>query len=87
MKDDIPEEIVDLVRFLADSWCQVDRWARTYMTIDSLGDYPVIQGTKNQIDILKIAGQSYESENVRRAVDWILSNQVIEKPSEEGLGD
>ena len=68
----VPEEIVDLLRFMCETWSEIDTWAYKYCDGDALGRYPVIQGSRNQIDLKTIGQQDYNIKNIRNAVDWML---------------
>jgi len=68
----IPAEVLDLVRFLAETWVEVDRFVYKHCDGDALMEYPVVQGTRNQINLQRIGEQGYSKENIRKAVDWLL---------------
>jgi hypothetical protein len=69
----ITPEMVDLVRFLAATWDDIDRFVYEHCDAEALAQYPVIQGTRNQFNIRRIGMQEYKPENVRKAVDWLLA--------------
>lgn len=68
----IPAEMLDLVRFLAETWNKIDAFVYEYCSGDALMKYPVVQGTRNQMDLRRIGGQQYSKKNLRKAVDWML---------------
>ena len=69
----VPAEILDLVRFMAKTWAEVDKFVYANCTGDALMQYPVIQGTRNQLDLAKIGEQPINKENLHKAVQWMLS--------------
>lgn len=71
ISSEIPVEVLDLVRFLAETWVEIDKWAYQHGG-EGLIQYPVVQGTRNQIDLASIGQQPYNKENIRKAVDWML---------------
>lgn len=72
----IPPEALDLIRFLCSTWSEVDQWAYKNADGDALCQYPVIQGTRNQVDLRRIGEQPFDKSNLRKAVDWMLKHQV-----------
>ena len=70
----IPHEVLDLVRFMCATWADIDKWA--YTTGDAVMQYPVIQGTSNQIKLARIGEQKYNIKNIPAAVKWMLENGV-----------
>lgn len=68
----IPHEVLDLVRFLCATWSEIDKWA--YTTGDAIMQYPVIQGTSNQIKLQRIGEQKHNIKNIPAAVKWMLEN-------------
>jgi len=68
----IPDEVLDLVRFLAETWDDIDQFVYKHCDGEALMKYPVVQGTRNQIDLKRIGEQQYSKENLRKAVDWML---------------
>lgn len=71
----IPAEILDLVRFLAETWVDIDKFVYANCDGDSLANYPIVQGTTNQINLTKIGNQKYSLENLREAINWMLKQQ------------
>lgn len=67
----IPSEVLDLVRFMCDTWSDIDRWAYRD-ACDAIMTYPVIQGTLNQLHLAAIGKQKYCPERVSAAVKWML---------------
>ena len=72
----VPIEVIDLIRFLCATWTQINNWAYENSDAESLFKYPVIQGMKNQLDLQRIGGQSYDIENVRKAVNWVIEHEA-----------
>lgn len=72
----IPPEVLDLIRFLCATWSEVDQWAYENVDGDALGKYPVIQGTGNQINLQRIGAQTHDTENVNKAVKWMLECEI-----------
>ena len=64
------EEIKDLVRFMCATWTDIDKFV--YENCFNLDKYPVIQGTKNQINLSRIGEQSFSNESLPRAVNQLL---------------
>jgi len=71
-KQQIPDEILDLVRFLAETWHEIDKFVYENCDADALMNYPVIQGTSNQINIINVGKQAYDRSNISTAVKWLL---------------
>ena len=69
--DAIPPEVLDLVRFLAATWVEIDKWAYRHCSGEALMKYPVIQGTMNQIRLHRIGEQPLNKANVGKAVAWM----------------
>lgn len=72
----IPPEMLDLVRFMCATWTDIDKWAYEYAGGDALMKYPVIQGTRNQINLHRIGEQDYDNANIHKAVKWLLDEAV-----------
>lgn len=70
----IPCEVLDLVRFMCETWAMIDEWA--YTTGDAIMHYPVVQGTKNQFNLKRIGQQQYNKESIQKAVRWMLESKV-----------
>lgn len=66
------EQLKDLARFLAENWVEVDKFVYSNCPVYNMDKYPVIQGTRNQLDLSKIGSQEYKTENIRKAVDLLL---------------
>jgi len=69
-----PEELLDLVRFLANVWNDANNFVYKNCDSRSLAMYIDIQGGSNQINIKRIAEQDYAAKNLPPAVNWLLSN-------------
>lgn len=72
---EIPTEVLDLLRFMCETWSAIDKFVYENCDGDSLMKYPVIQGTSNQIKLSKIGGQQYDEKNIRIAVKWMIDNK------------
>jgi len=73
MSEEIPSEVLDLVRFMCETWDKIDTFV--YESIpERILKYPVVQGTKNQIDLKNIGKQDYKKANLIKAVKWMLEN-------------
>ncbi|WP_415913379.1 hypothetical protein [Neptuniibacter sp. QD37_11] len=70
----IPPEVLDLVRFLAKTWAETDVFVYTHCNAGALSEYPVIQGTKNQLNLMSIGEQEFDPSNIPAAVRWLLNN-------------
>lgn len=75
MSNEIPAEVLDLVRFLADAWSEVDSWAYKHGSPEALSLYPVIQTTSNQLKLARIGRQPYNTKNLKLAVEWMLAQE------------
>ena len=73
---EIPIEVLDLVRFMCETWLKIDHWAYNNCDPELLIKYPVIQGTNNQLNLLRIGGQKYKKDNIKKAVDWMINNEI-----------
>lgn len=67
------DEVGHLVRFLANTWAQIDDFVYENCNDDQLAQYPVIQGTANQIRIRQIGGRPYENGQVAKGIKLMLS--------------
>lgn len=68
----MPPELLDLVRFLANTWTAIDEFVYENCDPEKMGKYPVVQGTRNQIDLINIGKQPYNTANIRAAVNYML---------------
>lgn len=66
----IPPEVLDLVRFMCSTWHEIDEWAHRNAG-EAITSYPVIQGTSNQLNLIAIGEQKYDSKSVAAAVEWM----------------
>lgn len=67
------EQVKDLARFLSQTWSNIDKFVYEHC-FDSLMQYPVIQGTANQLNIQRIGDQSFDKDNLPKAVNQLLNN-------------
>ncbi len=72
----IPPEVLDLVRFMCATWTDIDKWAYANMDSDAMMKYPVIQGTRNQINLQRIGEQAHNTANIHKAVKWLMVEAV-----------
>lgn len=72
-KQEIPQEVLELVRFLAETWTDIDKFVYENCTGEQLMKYPVVQGTHNQINLKRISEQPYNKESLHKAVAWMLN--------------
>ena len=75
MSNNIPTEILDLVRFMCQTWDEIDQWAYKD-AVSAIGTYPVIQGTRNQLSLKAIGRQDFDPERLHAAVRWMLDNHT-----------
>lgn len=75
----MPPECADLIRFLCAVWKDIDalRHKAYAMGAEEMKNYlidhwPVIQGTRNQINLIRIGEQPYNSGNIAKAVSYML---------------
>lgn len=69
------EMLEDLNRFMCSTWVDIDKWAHENMDANSLGSYPQIQGTRNQLNLGKIAEQKCNLLNIAKGVKIMLESQ------------
>lgn len=69
----IPSQVLDVVRFLAETWDKIDTFVYQHCDGDALMQYPVIQGTRNQSNLRAIGEQAYSRERIKEGVEWLLS--------------
>jgi hypothetical protein len=76
-KQEIPTEVLDLLRFMCQTWAKIDGWATEELYhIPECGDalmrYPVIQGSRVQRDLKAIGQQTYDVDRLYTAMQWML---------------
>ena len=69
--DVIPPEVLDLLRFMCATWSKIDRFVYQHCDCDALEHYPVIQGTRNQIQLQRIGEQPHDTANISKAAEWM----------------
>ena len=78
--DIIPCEILDLVRFLAKYVMDLHKLKyEVYKTKNVellIEKFPILQGTKNQLNMVKIGEQEYDKKNLPHAIKWMLNQGV-----------
>ncbi|MEE8327372.1 MAG: hypothetical protein V3R32_01075, partial [Nitrosomonadaceae bacterium] len=71
----IPDEAKDLIRFLAYAWSGADSFVWENATaIAAISEYPMVQGTPNQLRLKKIGEQKINYDNVAIAVEAMLTD-------------
>jgi DNA repair exonuclease SbcCD ATPase subunit len=73
----------DLVRFLSETWASLEKLRYNAIAVpDSeikdflIMQWPVVQGTQNQINLSAIGKQPYQVGNLAKAVDWMLAQEA-----------
>ena len=67
------EALKSLVIFLAETWSEIDEFVYEHCDGDDLCKYPVIQGTRNQIDLRNIGRLGIgDIKKIRTAVNFML---------------
>lgn len=69
----VPETVLALVRFLAQTWDAVDRFVYENCDGDALMHYPVVQGTRNQLNLRAIGEQPFDPALLRAGVEFMLA--------------
>ena len=70
------EALEGLVIFLANTWSQVDDFVYKHCDGDALMKYPVVQGTRNQMDLRTIGSQEPSSKQaIRDGVSIMLGKE------------
>lgn len=69
------DEVLDLLRFMCETWSEIDKWAYENVDDVALSKYPVIQGTSRQIRLINIGAQKYNASNIDSAIKWVLECQ------------
>ena len=72
----VPESVLHLCAFMCETWELVDSFVYEFCHDDSIDKYPVVQGTRMQINLAKIATLKYDDEKIYQAVEWILENKI-----------
>jgi hypothetical protein len=80
----VAEDLQHLVRFMCKMWVAIDEWAS--MWNEAMETYPMIQGTRNQMNLREIAAQPYDKKRVAMvplvydAGDGILIHRTSQTP-------
>lgn len=76
----VPEGLPDLCRFLAKLYCELDglRYSTAKLPPEEIADalickWPVLQGTRNQLNIKRISEQSYDESKLHAAIAAMLA--------------
>ena len=77
--ENIPVEVLDLIRFMCETWVKNEEFVYKHCTGEALMHHPVVQGTGNQIALKRIAEQPYDRRNIRKGVDWMLQIYPLEE--------
>lgn len=72
----IPPEVLDLVRFMCATWTEIDKFVYEHCDGNALMHYPVVQGTANQINLMRIGEQPHSTANIYKAVKWMREQAV-----------
>ena len=70
-----PVELIDLTRFLANVWNDINSFVYRNCDRETLVRYPGIQGSANQFSLIRISEQQYAAKNLSPAVKWLLSKE------------
>jgi hypothetical protein len=74
----VAEDIQHLVRFMCRTWVAIDEWAS--MCNEAMETYPMIQGTRNQMNLREIAAQPYDKKRVAIGIQLMLPAHAISMP-------
>jgi hypothetical protein len=74
--DETKEDLLHLIRFMCQTWAMIDEWAMETATMDTIGTYPLVQGTSNQISLRKIGSQPFDKTRLQRAIKYMLDNKT-----------
>ncbi|WP_213072766.1 hypothetical protein, partial [Acinetobacter sp. ANC 5045] len=66
----VPHGVLDLTRFMCKTWSEIDKFV--YKNCSDIGQYPVIQGTKNQLNLSRIGEQQINANEINKGVNWLL---------------
>lgn len=66
----VPRGVLDLTRFMCKTWSEIDKFV--YKNCTDIGQYPVIQGTQNQLDLSRIGEQQINENEINKGVKWLL---------------
>lgn len=69
------EHLEHLVRFLARAWMDAEALIYEHAPGDALAKYPVIQGTRNQFNLMKVGRQPYDTGRLHAAVRRMLGDE------------
>ena len=70
----VPIELLDLVRFIADSWNDAHKCIIRSKNVDLLMNYPMVQTSKTQSELTLIGQQKHCAANIQPAIDWLLNH-------------
>jgi hypothetical protein len=74
----VAEDLQHLIRFMCRTWVAIDEWASMFS--EAMDTYPMIQGTRNQMNLREIAAQSYDIRRVAFGVQLMLPHNAIPLP-------
>lgn len=66
----VPHGVLDLTRFMCKTWSEIDKFV--YKNCSDIGQYPVIQGTQNQLNLSRIGEQQINANEINKGVNWLL---------------
>jgi hypothetical protein len=75
---EVAEDLQHLIRFMCRTWVAIDEWASMFS--EAMDTYPMIQGTRNQMNLREIAAQSYDKKRVALGVQLMLPAHAIPLP-------
>ncbi|MCO8058101.1 hypothetical protein [Acinetobacter towneri] len=75
----VPHGVLDLTRFMCKTWSEIDKFV--YKNCSDIGQYPVIQGTKNQLNLSRIGEQQINANEINKGVNWLL--EAAQEPAND----
>lgn len=83
----VPEAVLALVRFLAQTWAAVDRFVYENCDAAALMRYPVVQGTRNQFNLQAIGEQPFDPALLHAGVEFMLADNSAAPTAPAGEPD
>lgn len=75
----VPHGVLDLTRFMCKTWSEIDKFV--YKNCSDIGQYPVIQGTQNQLNLSRIGEQQVNANEINKGVNWLL--EAAQEPTND----
>jgi len=77
MSDEIPPEVLDLTRFMCQTWSALQDFFYQQAKDGNLdvGSWPQVQGTRNQLNLTRIGEQPFDTKKLAVAVAWMMENK------------